>query len=185
MRYSKTAKGFTLIELVIGIVVFSIAMTMVFSVVVPRAQQTIDPIYQVRAAQLATSILNEVRSKDFDENSNVTQGGLRCDETGAPTCTLMTNFGDDGETPAFWDDVDDYNSFNQGFRPVGALPGSGQWDDEVFSQIYNGFQFQVSVVYDGDYNGVADNIRTAKLITVSIQMPNSEVVTFAAYRSNY
>ncbi|MFT6209390.1 MAG: MSHA pilin protein MshD, partial [Colwellia sp.] len=73
-------RGFTLIELVVGIVVFSIALMLFTSLIVPQAVRSVDPIFQVRATELAQSLINEIVSKPFDENSNRTGGTARCNE---------------------------------------------------------------------------------------------------------
>jgi MSHA pilin protein MshD len=175
-------QGFTLIEMIIGIVVFAVAMTMITSVILPRGQQSVDPIYQVRAAKLASSLLNEIQGKAFDENSNLSQGLLRCDEVlvGITTvpCTLASNFGQslsEGETPGFFDDVDDYHQFT----------GSPLDNNQSYDDLYSGYSFVVNVIYDGNYDGTSDSLTNAKLITVSVTMPNSESLNFATYRSNY
>ena len=54
------ASGFTLIELVIGIVVFSIALVLFTSLMVPQAIRSVDPIFQVRASELGQSLMNEI-----------------------------------------------------------------------------------------------------------------------------
>ena len=101
----KPHKGFTLIELVIGMLVFAIAMTFFISLIVPQATRSIDPIFQVRATELGQSLLNEISGKSFDENSsrNTSQ---RCGDVSAPTCTLPSALGPDGEARGAYNDVD-------------------------------------------------------------------------------
>lgn len=176
MRSNASQRGFTLIELVIGIVVFSIAMTMVFSVIIPRSQDSVDPIYQVRAAKLASALLDEISGKAFDENSNTSLGLRRCDENSNPCSTTL---GADGaETRDSFNDVDDYH----GIEIDGLLLNHAT---QSYQDLYKNYELAVSVIYDGDYNGVADSSRKAKLITITVTMPNQESVSFATYRSNY
>lgn len=184
MRYNSANKqqGFTLIEMVIGIVVFSIAMVMITSLILPRAEQSVDPIFQVRAAKLADTLLNEIRGKAYDNNSNLSQGTFRCSEdNGNPDiqndCTDEANFGDEGEAPEFFNDVDDYDGFTVSQKP---LDGSESYED-----IYSGYSYVVNVIYDGNYDGVSDSLTNAKLITVTVTTPNGESLDFATYRSNY
>ena len=63
-------RGFTLIELIVGIVLLAIALTGILGLLVNQAPQAVDPVQQVRAAQLAQRILNEVLQKSFDEHSD-------------------------------------------------------------------------------------------------------------------
>jgi len=178
MRYSplNSNRGFTLIEMIIGIVVFAVAMTMMTSLILPRAEQSVDPIYQVRAAKLASSLLDEIKGKAFDENSNTSLGLGRCDENSNPCSTTL---GADGaETRDSFNDVDDYD----GLEIDGLLLNH---TSQSYQDLYKNYELAVSVIYDGDYNGVADSSRKAKLITITVTMPNQETVSFATYRSNY
>jgi len=172
----KHNRGFTLIEMIIGIVVFAIAMTMMTSLILPRAKQSIDPIYQVRAAKLANSLLDEIKGKEFDENSNTSLGLGRCDESSNPCSTTL---GADGtETRDSFNDVDDYH----GLEVDGLLLNH---TTQSYQDLYKNYALTVNVIYDGDYDGVADSSRKAKLITITVTMPNQETVSFATYRSNY
>lgn len=177
--------GFTLIEMVIGIVVFSIAMVMMVSVILPRGEKSIDPIYQVRATKLATTLLNEISGKAFDHNSNLSQGRFRCDEEGddgnvVNACTDANALGPEtGETAITFNDVDDYHLFQNSANVLETT--------NSYNNLYNGYSFIVNVIYDDDYDGMSDNNidKKAKLITVTVTMPNNETLDFSTYRSNY
>ncbi len=180
MHCNTSQKGFTLIELVIGIVVFSIAMTMVFSVIIPRSQGSVDPIYQVRAAKLASALMSEIRSKAYDENSNPSLGAGPCGDNGSACSTTLGAEELDGSTPDrnLFDDVDDYH----GFTIDGLLLSD---NSAKYADLYANYNLNVSVVYGGDYDGTADGATNAKLITITVEMPNKETVSFASYRGNY
>lgn len=177
--------GFTLIEMIIGIVVFSIAMVMIVSVILPRGEKSVDPIYQVRAAKLATTLLNEISSKAFDHNSNLSQGRFRCNENDddgnvVNVCTDANALGPEiGETAITFNDVDDYHLFQNSESVLDTTTS--------YSDLYNGYSFIVNVIYDDNYDGVSDpNTNfSAKLITVTVTMPNNETLSFSTYRSNY
>jgi MSHA pilin protein MshD len=181
MLANKTS-GFTLIELVIGIVVFSIALVLFTSLIVPQAIRSVDPIFQVRATELGQSLMNEITSKSFDEKSDRTGGGTLCDAT---TCTGTTHLGlDDSETRTSYNDVDDYDGLNvsdgnikNSLNETTILNGSN---------LYQGFSLNVSVVYDEDMDGTADTVvGNTKLITVTVTTPNDEDIIFSSFRSNY
>ncbi|MFT4789384.1 MAG: MSHA pilin protein MshD [Paraglaciecola sp.] len=176
------ASGFTLIELVIGIVVFSIALVLFTSLIVPQAIRSVDPIFQVRASELGQSLINEITSKSFDEESDRTGGATLCDTT---TCTGTTNLGpDDSESRTIFDDVDDYHGLNvsngdikNSLNQTVVLNGT---------YLYQGFSLNVSVVYDADMDGTADSVvGNTKLITVTVTTPNDEDIIFSSFRSNY
>jgi len=180
------AKGFTLVELVVGIVVFSIALVSFMSLVVPQAIRSVDPIYQIRASELGQSLLNEITSKSFDENSDRTGGATLC---GAPsttiTCTDVDDLGpDDDENRTGFDDVDDYHGLNVSNSDIkNSLNQSIVLND---SFLYAGFSLNVNVVYDEDMNGTADTaVSNTKLIIVTITTPNNEDISFSSFRSNY
>ncbi len=72
--------GFTLIELVVGIVVFGFAILLMTTLLFPQAKQAGSALHEVRAAELAHSLLNEISGKKFDENTSA--GGIpACDST--------------------------------------------------------------------------------------------------------
>ena len=178
-------QGFTLIELVVGIVVFAVALTLFSSLLVPQAIKSVDPIYQVRATELAQSLINEISGKSFDENSSRSGGQIRCNEVGAPACTASANLGLDGaETRAEFNDVDDYNNLAEADTAI--LNSLGENITIGTIGLYQGFQANVSVMYDDDVDGIDDgSIGNRKLIIVSITTPNDEVMVFSTYRNNY
>jgi len=195
MHYNVTLKrqtGFTMIELVIGMVVFAVAMVMLLSVIFPLASKTVDPIYQIRAVKLANSLLSEIQAKNYDENSTPSVGAGRCNEVVAViTCTPSSGFGAvEGESHQQFDDVDDYHGF--------TIAGTQLASSEKYQDLYFDFKLNVEVIYDGNYSGfdnnensnagddiaVAVNMR-AKLITIEVTTPNDEVLAFASYRSNF
>ena len=191
--------GFTLIEMIVGIVIFAVALTLVTTLIFPQAGRSVDPIMQVRATELAATLLREITAKKFDENGT---GSIRCNDdlnddgdftdTGESTCTAAIDLGpESGEsrttTASNFDDVDDYN---------GLLQGAGQTDSVIRNSLgevlivdsqtlYAGFSVSVSVIYDGNLDGIADTDQTSKLVTVSITTPGQETLQFSTYRSNY
>lgn len=186
----KQQAGFTLVELVIGIVVLAIALTVITGVLGPLYQRSTDPWHQVRAAELGHSFMNEIMARSFDEQSDRADGSYRCDALTEPTpvtpwpCTNAINFGPEaGETRISFNDVDDFHNFSasgDAITNILANPLTG---------LYNNYQVAVNVAYDGNFNGVMNEVdpaeRLAKRILVSVTTPSGEVIQFAAYRSNW
>ena len=180
--------GFTLIELVIGIVVLSLSFTIIFSMIAPSATQSAQQIQQIRASELGKSLLNEIMSKAFDENSNMANGTIRCgedidgdgkmDTAGEINCTLEGNLGnEEGGNRVLFDDVDDFNGLTSIQNSLGG----------DLNNLYNGFSVLVEVCNDSDYNGVCgegDN-KTAKFIKVTLTSATSDAVVFSSYRANF
>jgi len=178
--------GFTLIELILGMVVLSIVMTIITGLLAPQARQSADPIVQIRATELGQALMNEILAKSFDEESDRSPPWTRCGDFPATGPHCSENLGPDSESRENYDDVDDYNGL--------SLSGS-DIENSLGNKVsyYSGFKVDISVVYDGNFDGTADAITTpmlipsikAKLITVKITASNNEVYGFSAYKGNY
>lgn len=176
----KTARqsGFTLIEVIIGIVALSISLAIVTSFIAPTEQKSADQIHQVKAAELAQSLMNEIMGKAFDNNSDMAGGRDRCDETGYVNCT--TSLGSEGtETRITFNDVDDYDEYNEKVSSTGDNLHSG----------YTTFSILVDVSYDStDLLGLGlspQGNALAKLIQITVTTPLGTDITFASYKTNF
>ncbi|WP_438864664.1 type IV pilus modification PilV family protein [Neptunicella sp.] len=172
-------QGFNLIELVIGIILFSLALVLVMSTILPQSSRSVEPIYQVKATELAQSLLNEIIAKSFDQQSDRTGGYLHCETS---TCTPVAQLGPDlisagvYETREQFNDVDDYNDL------VVIADSQGQ----SLADRYRGFSLRVKVFYDRNRDGIDDNVvRNNKLIRVTVTTPNNDDISFTTFRSNY
>ncbi len=99
--------GFTLIEIVMIIVIASIAIPTLLLLLGQGAKYGVDAEIRVTEINLAQQLMEEIKSKCWDE-SKVAAG---CTGVGTGTLPLGTDGG--GETngdPATYDDVDDYIS---------------------------------------------------------------------------
>jgi MSHA pilin protein MshD len=181
------SKGFTLVELVIGIVLFSVAMVTIVSVIMPQAKRAIDPLWQVRGVSLAQSLLTEISSKAFDEAS-ITSAGISACNHGGVSCTESSSLGPDlNESRSNFDDIDDYHNL---VLTTGAeiVNTSGAAINSDMADLFLGFEARVSVFYDDNSDGIADGSGTyvgnLKLISVVVITPGGEQIPFAAYRRN-
>ena len=187
--------GFTLIELVIGIVVFSVALVLLTSVIMPQTRKGIDPIWQVRALTLGQSLLSEISSKAFDENS--INNGARQACIAPQDCSSSSQLGpDSGETRNNFDDIDDYNGLLMTGADIANSTSSAL--SPAQQALFTGFQAQVRVMYDTNYDGINDDdtdqdnvldtgtlIAGQKRIEVTVITPEGEQISFAAYRNNF
>jgi MSHA pilin protein MshD len=176
--YNK-AQGFTLIEMVVGMVVLAMALPIVATLLFPAMEQSIKQIRQMRAAELGQSLMNQIVAKAFDENSNRAGGEIRCGENNIDCSTIL---GSDGnETFDNYDDVDDYD---------GVVHRPTQYDT-TSGELYSGFTLSITVCNDSNYDGVCsgntaiDNIETAKLISILVTGSSDIKLKFSTYRSNY
>ena len=162
----KHSEGFTLLELVIGIVVFTISLTVVLSLIVPQAEQTAEPFRQVKAAKLGQSLMNDILSRSYDENSDRSPPFETCNAKGNCSTTL----GPEEASEDDYDDVDDYNGYT-----VNDVGGN-----------YSSFGFTVTVDYDSDLNdSTPTDGLTFKRIDIAVTAPDGQVYNFSAYRGSY
>jgi MSHA pilin protein MshD len=186
----QTSRGFTLIELVIGIVVFAVAISLFLSLIVPQARRSVDPILQVRASELAQSLMSEIASKSFDENSSRSGGTNRCNQN-SNDCTVSSLLGKDpGEDRNTYNDVDDYIGLND--DPNDIQNSFGETINLNGAALYAGFSVTVTVFYDNDMDGINDAIvggsnfiGHTKLIRITVTTPTAEDIVFTSHRSNY
>lgn len=171
------ARGFTLIEIVIGIVVLAIALVGLSATLFPQSQRSVDPIYQVRATELGQSLLKEIISLTFDEVNNRAGGDRRCKDSQPQACTAPADLGPEGsEERGDYNDVDDFNGFStSGDLLTGATIGD----------LYKNFTVSVSVCYATSVTGACTNTITYyKKIEILVTTPNDLPVPFSAYRGN-
>lgn len=174
-------RGFTLVEIIVGLVLSSVAVSLVATLIFPLYERSVGPVFQIRAAELAQSILDDALSRRYDEATPL-GGSPACSAITVPACSVVMGF-DAGESDrGDIDDVDDFNAFCSGNFAVQDIFGV-----DVSAQ-FNNYSFQVCVGYDGNYNGILNeaNEMNAKLITVTVTPPQqASVVTVSAYRGNY
>lgn len=175
LRWS--AKGFTLIELVVGMVITAISLAMLSALIYPQLQRSVNPILAVRAAELGQALMEEILAKRFDENSPL--GGM-------PACSAdcSSTLGADGsETRLDFDDVDDFNVYCGSQFAIQTALG-------ITPAEFARYRMEICVNYDGDFDGNTDTGTNAKLITVSVFPPlagggQDAPISFSAYKGNF
>lgn len=171
-------KAFTLIELVVGMVVISIAFVLLSTMLFPQAERAADTLHRVRSAELAHSILNEVWGKRYDQNTNANGGVPACGAKEKPLLGLpkgkdcSVSLGPDaGESRNTYNDVDDYSGLTINSPMLNS--------SETYAERYINYGLEVLVAYNDS------NSLNTKLVTINVTTPNGEVMTFNAIRSNY
>ncbi|WP_407695819.1 type IV pilus modification PilV family protein [Shewanella avicenniae] len=158
-------RGFTLIELIVGMVVFSISIVLLTSVLFPQSDHAANTMQRVRAAELGQSILNEIWGKAFDENTPM-NGVPPCGSPSGVACS--GNIGPEESSRNDYDDVDDYHGLTQDSPMLNS--------SDSYASSYPGYQFSVSVSLLDPNN---------KLIEVVVTTPAGEPIVFDLVRSNY
>ncbi|MCP5078899.1 MAG: prepilin-type N-terminal cleavage/methylation domain-containing protein [Psychromonas sp.] len=172
-------RGFTLVELVVGIVVLAVAMMIMNTLLISQSKDALEPLYRLRASQLGQSIMQNVLSRAYDENSDHNGGLYRCGEIWQPSNTVKncsTTLGlDSGETAdehQNFNDVDDF--ITTGFE---SLVSYGDVLGTDLPSQYNNYAVKIE----------AEIITTeiSKKIAVIIKTPSGEEIRFSALKGNY
>ncbi|HEH9441215.1 TPA: prepilin-type N-terminal cleavage/methylation domain-containing protein [Aeromonas sobria] len=181
-------RGFTLIELIVGIVLLAVALTGILGLLINQAPQAVDPVQQVRAAQLAQRLSGEILQKSFDEQSDHNGGRYRCGEqvVGVTTSPCSSSYGTDSEpAPYAYNDVDDFdtagNWLNANTLTQTAAGSSGEE--------YRNYQVKIVVsavdFSDGTFKSCTAPCSVGKRIDLQVKLPDGSVLDFSFYRGNY
>lgn len=156
IKPASNAHGVTLVELIISMVIISIALAGVLSVMNFTTGRSADPMIQHQAIAIAEAYMEEILLQGYADPDG--------DET--------------GETRATFDDVDDYNKDNpNGEGIVDQKPPRNQNDFPMTS--LNNYTVNV-VVDDATLNGV-----NAKKITVTVTHDAMGSINLVGYRTGY
>ena len=174
-----SARGLSLIELLVFIVVVGIAVTGVLSVYSLNARSSADPMVRKQALAIAESLLEEVLAKPYTycdpddanaETASSTAGCATMAETAmAPEAgeTRYSNL-----TP--YDNVNDYNGFSMaGIVDLNNNPVAG----------LSGYTATVQVQPAGAFNGIPAG--ETLLVTVTVTAPGNQGVSLSGYRTRY
>jgi len=158
-------RGATLVELVMTIVIISVAIAGVVGAFALISGRSADPLNQTRAVELAQLYMDEIITKKYDDSTP--QGGF-------PKYTGGCNIGpDSSEVRGSFDDVDDYHNTTDSPPRTVDGPVNG----------YDGFTVAVEVACAGgevDLPGPE-----AKRIDLLITAPGGQSFSFSAYRANF
>lgn len=210
----KTQSGFTLIEIIVGIVVLAIALVVITGALGPLYKRSADPWHQVRAAELGHSLLNEIMARSFDENSDRAGSEFRCnadptEEPGAAPCSdefgvaieplacaLQTQqlYADCGNSSCWGADSGEFDTNGLGIRirfddvdDFHGFVGSGSRLLNILGSDLAVSYANYKVCIDVRYAGdeLGADEEAVKRITVNVVTPSGEQIDFAAYRSNW
>ena len=169
-------RGFTLIELVVTMLILSVAaLGVMYSLSLGLRHQS-DALWQPKAVALAESYMEEILGRRYDERSP--SGGVPPCSTATTACSIAAAF-NDGEVRAQFDDVDDYDGLNE--QPPRDVYGNPRSD-------YDSYRVAVSVAYASPAQVTAlglDSTTDAKLVTVTVSTPESGSMSFSALRGNF
>ena len=166
IRHRRAARGFTLVEVVIAIVVIAAALTGLFVVMTQTTAKSADPMIVTQAHAIAEAYLEEILLRPYADPSPLGSEA--------------------GETRATFDDVDDYDALvaNGCLATTAACPVLGSCACDQFGNplaALAGYTVAVSVTTT-TLNG-----EPAKLATVSVGYAAQPQLgaSLSGYRANF
>ena len=199
----KKVRGFTLIEIIIGIVVLSIALTGGLSLLISQVDAYRDPLIKEKSVQIAKRVVHEIQIRAYDEKSDIGGGIFRCSETvggiSLGDCSAEAEYGTDpGELMLdTLDDVDDFDTAKLCQNP--KLSGSYSCSDnnylpvvyffsdaaneatqKKYNDYYAGFLVKIEVV-PAEISGDA---YSAKKITVTVRQSDGLEIEYSFIKAN-
>lgn len=181
-------RGFTLIESVIGIVILGFALSVLMMGVYTSSTTSHQATYQAQAAALGHSIMTDILSRQFDENSDPNGGQYRCGENDNNPCsTGLGKDGTDGLPSVSFNDVDDF--IGCWGEPEACTVSSPSYNlnqliDPDSAAEYKNFTVEINVAYV-DADNSATTITQLKKIDITLYASSHAQYTFSAYRGNY
>ncbi|QEP42883.1 type II secretion system protein [Ectothiorhodospiraceae bacterium BW-2] len=159
--------GFSLIESVIFIVIVGIAITGTVTLFTTNVSHSHEPLLRQKAISLANMYMDEILRKKWNEATP--NGG------GRVAAGDIVAIGDDGDSRAAYDDIDDYHNLSD--NPPKDQTGTDLND-------FSGYSVTVSVTEPSSawHSIPAADVRK---IEVSVTTPMSETISLVAYRSNF
>jgi len=175
----RTHAGMTLIELVISIVIISIALTAILSVMGFTTARSADPMLRQQANAIGQSYLEEILLRPVcDPNDFSTDCFAACTTSACSGCSGSTLVGGGSETRATYDDVCDYD----------GLSDNGARDQHGNSIAALGaYNIGVNVDDAATLNGLDGTGGQVVLVTVVVShaTQGNIQVSLSGYRANY
>lgn len=198
----KKVRGFTLIEIIIGIVVLSIALTGGLSLLISQVDAYRDPLIKEKSVQIAKRVVHEIQIRAYDEKSDIGGGIFRCSETvggiSLGDCSAEAEYGTDPPGELMLDTLDDVDDFDTA-KLCPNLSGSYSCSDnkylpvvyffsdaedkatqEKYNDYYAGFLVKIEVV-PAQISGDADS---AKKITVTVRQSDGLEIEYSFIKAN-
>ncbi len=132
--FHKDKAGFTLVELIVAITVLSFVLLSLLKAYADVSIHSVAPEYRNTQAMLATELMEDIRSRRFDENA------IR-DASGNWSTALDIEDGEVAGSSSTFDDVDDFNDFTENL----AAPFAG-FTRSVTVNYVNGDDLNTAVI---------------------------------------
>lgn len=176
MCISRRQQGLTLIELIVFIIIVSVALAGVLTVINIATKSSADPMIRKQALSIAEAILEEVMLQPFtwcDPDDGAAATATSYAGCAAAENNLAAEGGESrGSTTTPWDNVNDYNS---GTPLSTNITGGG-------SALYNA----VVTVERVALNSIGDTSATSPVLLVTVAVTGgSETIQVQGYRTRH
>ncbi len=189
-------RGATLIESIIGIIIFALALLSLLSGVFNSVSKSHQATYQSQATALGHSILTDILSRQFDQNSDADGDFFRCGEHNAAgiliACTASEDLGaesTDGDHSMTFNDVDDFiGCWGEVTRCSASTLTHypfAQLVDPVSAEKYHNYTIEIQVTYVSMDQSLVTEPSVFKKVTITIYASSYANYTFSAYVGNY
>ena len=196
----KKVRGFTLIEIIIGIVVLSIALTGGLSLLISQVDAYRDPLIKEKSVQIAKRVVHEIQIRAYDEKSDIGGGIFRCGETVSGVslgeCTPLQDYGPDSSEKVIvsLNDVDDFDTRKLCSRLTESYACTNDYMPVVYffsdaadaaqQQKYNDYYADFAVKIEVSPLTIDSNGFSGKLITVTVKQSDGYEVDYSFVKAN-
>lgn len=166
--------GFTLIEVLVTIVVISIAATSIMGVFINTVKTSVDPLIQQQAIAIAEAYMEEIQSKAFCQDLSLPM--VTPPPQAVPSCVTETGGSEAGESRSTFNDIQDYND----------LPVDGVVRDQNNVAITGLGGYSVAVMVSAAaLGGITQASGNAMRIDISVSHAAIDSITLSGFRTNY
>ena len=179
--------GVTLVELIIAMVIISIAAVALLQGLGLQSQRNVDPMIQSQAQRLAIQYLQEVSNKPFFDPSadprldpNLALPANRS----AVISSIIDKTGRASSNRLLWDNIYEYDEYNDDIKDITgtAIAALANYRVNIEVNIETGLSLVNTVMANSTDSDCPAKIA---LISVTVTDPRNQDTTFRAYRTSY
>ncbi len=172
--------GFSLLELLVFIVIVSIALLGLVGLFASNVRGSADVLLRQQAIEVAHAYMEMVKHRKWNHATPVGGG---CVNTGSGYCPggpAAVAIGNDGQARPSYDDIDDYNGINE--APMTLAPGGNLVPVPGLSN----YRVQVSVSQPAAGSALSGvPAADQRLITVTVTAPDGQRIVLNGFRVNF
>lgn len=200
---SLIAKGFSLVELIIGMVLLALVCGSGVTILMSQTDAFNDPVMQQTSLQISTKIIHEIQIRSYDEKSDDLGESIRCGENlegiNFVNCSATLGFDEDENSLNTFDDVDDFITSKlcatrsdcvDDFIPS-LFFYSADTEDESWKEILKDYSVKIDVTQcpitissEGIISCNNTNSDVAKLVDIAIKQKDGNIIHYQFIKAN-